>query len=91
MKDMPRYGNLDALLLKWILATPEQKKNFKPIIENHPTVDVIPRSEGEWIKVDDGVLIGDGKHLECSECGVWGENMSNFCSHCGAKMKGGEE
>ena len=49
MNDMPRYGNLDALELKWILATPEQKKNFKQIIEEHPAVDVVPKSEVEKI------------------------------------------
>jgi hypothetical protein len=48
---------------------------------------------GEWLGIDDGVLIGDGKHLECSECGVWKKDRqrSNFCSSCGAKMKGGAE
>ena len=51
------------------------------------------QSEGEWLEIDDGVLIGDGKHLECSECGVWKKDRqrSNFCSNCGAKMKGGAE
>ena len=51
------------------------------------------QSEGEWIEVDDGVLIGDGKHIECSKCGVWKKDRqrSNFCSSCGAKMKGGAE
>lgn len=51
------------------------------------------QSVGEWLEIDDGVLIGDGKHLECSECGVWKKDRqrSNFCSHCGAKMKGGAE
>lgn len=54
--------------------------------------DYRKQSEGEWIEVDDGVLIGDGKHLECSKCGVWKKDKqrSNFCSHCGARMKGGE-
>jgi hypothetical protein len=52
------------------------------------------QSEGEWLEIDDGVLIGDGKHLECSECGVWKKDKqrSNFCSNCGARMlKGGAE
>ena len=50
------------------------------------------QSEGEWLEIDDGVLIGDGKHLECSECGAWKKDKqrSNFCPNCGAKMKGGE-
>lgn len=48
--------------------------------------------EGEWLEINDGVLIGDGKHLECSVCGVWKKDKqrSNFCSSCGAKMKGGK-
>lgn len=51
---------------------------------------------GEWIVVDDGVLIGDGKHLECSKCGVWKKDRqkSNYCPNCGAKMdlkEGAEE
>ena len=51
------------------------------------------QSEGEWLEINDGVLIGDGKHLECSKCGVWKKDKqkSNFCSNCGAKMKGGAE
>ena len=55
--------------------------------------DYRKQSEGEWLEIDDGVLIGDGKHLECSKCGVWKKDKqkSNFCSNCGAKMKGGAE
>lgn len=51
------------------------------------------KSEGEWLEIDDGILIGDGKHLECSECGVWKKDRqrSNFCPNCGARMKGGAE
>ena len=55
-------------------------------------IDRKQRSIGEWLEVYDGVSIGDGKHLECSACGVWKKDRqkSNFCSHCGAEMKGGE-
>ena len=51
------------------------------------------QSVGEWLEIDDGVSIGDGKHLECSKCGVWKKDKqrSNFCPNCGAKMKGGAE
>lgn len=55
--------------------------------------DYRKQSEGEWLEINDGVLIGDGKHLECSKCGVWKKDKqkSNFCSNCGAEMKGGAE
>lgn len=55
--------------------------------------DCRKQSEGEWLEIDDGVSIGDGKHLECSKCGVWKKDKqrSNFCPDCGAKMKDGAE
>ena len=55
--------------------------------------DYRKQSEGEWLEIDDGVLIGEGKHLECSKCGTWRPNRQrvNYCSNCGAKMKGGME
>ena len=57
-------------------------------ILNASAADVVEVRHGKWIEVDDGVQIGDGKHLECSECGVWKKDRqkSNFCPHCGAKM-----
>lgn len=58
-----------------------------------PTADVAEVKHGRWMEVDDGVLIGDGKHIECSECGTWAKDKqkSNYCSHCGAKMDGWTE
>ena len=39
-----------------------------------------------WIEVDDGVLIGNGKHLECSNCHIWSSNIYRYCRCCGAVM-----
>ena len=63
----------------------------KVMVMATPTADVAEVRHGEWIEVDDGVLIGDGKHLECSECHIWKKDKqkSNYCPHCGAKMDGG--
>ena len=46
---------------------------------------------GTWVEVDDGVLIGTGTHLECSECGTWVSRYQRglYCAHCGAKMDEG--
>lgn len=43
---------------------------------------------GTWVEVDDGVLIGTGTHIECSECGTWVSRYQKgcYCAHCGAKM-----
>lgn len=41
---------------------------------------------GYWKKVDDGVLIGDGTHLECSNCHVWSSHRYAYCRCCGAVM-----
>ena len=52
--------------------------------------DVEEVKHGQWIEVDDGVLIGNGKHIECSECGTWRKDKQklNYCPNCGAKMDG---
>ena len=53
------------------------------------------QSEGEWVKSGKGIT----ERVECSNCGgcvryqiidgKWA--YENYCSHCGAKMKGGAE
>lgn len=54
---------------------------------------VTVRERGRWIEVDDGVLIGQGKHHECSRCGTWTTpwRMSNYCPYCGCDMRGEED
>ncbi len=54
---------------------------------------VTVRERGRWVLVDDGVLIGQGKHHECSRCGTWTMpwRMSNYCPYCGADMRGEED
>ena len=48
------------------------------------------RPKGRWEYVDDGVLIGNGMHMECSECSVWkiDRQRTPYCPNCGAKMEG---
>ena len=47
------------------------------------------QSEGEWIDNDD-MYTADMLNYRCSICGNHEYTPRNFCSKCGAKMKGGE-
>ena len=46
--------------------------------------DVQPVKRGHWIEIDYGMF------YECSECGNVREFERNFCSNCGADMRGDE-
>lgn len=46
-----------------------------------------PVVHGRWERVDDGVSIGNGTHLECSNCHVWSKSKYMYCRCCGAKME----
>ena len=49
------------------------------------------QSEGEWIDEDDIWYRAELLHYRCSICGNHDYLKENFCSKCGAKMKGGAE
>lgn len=55
-----------------------------------PAADVAPVVHGRWVIVDDGVMIGDGKHMECSVCHTWNKDRikADYCQNCGARMEG---
>ena len=60
-------------------------------VNRRPTIDPESlRPKGRWEYVDDGVLIGNGMHMECSECSVWkiDRQRTPYCPNCGAKMEG---
>lgn len=59
-------------------------------IKEIPTADVAPVVHGLWVIVDDGVMIGDGKHMECAVCHTWSKDRikANYCPNCGARMDG---
>lgn len=64
---------------------------YASAIRQAPTIDPESlRPKGRWEYVDDGVLIGNGMHMECSECSVWkiDRQRTPYCPNCGAKMEG---
>lgn len=95
---MPRYIDADALTLKiddWRVEGEnleetygknddyvEALRDVLDIIEDAPTADVVERKKGKWIYRTE---------ITCSVCGSPTTFDDNFCSHCGADMRGEEE
>jgi hypothetical protein len=82
---MSRYIDADELIVLG-LDNPDDEHLFefvpKEFIDNAPTADVVEVKRGKWI---------DHK---CSLCGFEpydpsGLDTFNFCSNCGADMRGG--
>lgn len=67
---------------KW---TPQR---VSQMIQRQSAEDVAPVVHGRWVIVDDCVMIGDGKHMECSECHTWKKDRikTDYCPNCGARM-----
>ena len=52
--------------------------------------DVAPVVHGYWIRHDDADIV-EGYYVpeyECSKCGTWKKDDSDFCPDCGARMDG---
>jgi len=52
--------------------------------------DVVPVVYGHWIRHDDADIV-EGYYVpeyECSKCGAWKKDDSDFCPDCGARMDG---
>ena len=62
---------------------------MKQWFEHQPSVDVAPVVHGRWIrhwKARDTLWGYYEDMFECSKCGAWKEDDSDFCPDCGAKM-----
>ena len=65
--------------------------------ENHVQGDFKIEEMAEDLSQKTGKWIDSGYGVECSLCGEWyphasiARNQLNFCSNCGADMRGGEE
>ncbi len=52
-------------------------------IEKAPEIDATPVKHGMWVYDD---FDGDGLDYQCSACGRYTRQASNYCPNCGAKM-----
>lgn len=57
------------------------------VLRNLPSADVQPVRHGHWTLQEDRTKKLYGWHI-CSECGAWIGEPTNYCSNCGADMRG---
>ena len=67
-----------------ILCRACEHQDDMDLIDDMPAAGVQPVKRGHWIEIDYGMF------YECSECGNVREFERNFCSNCGADMRGDE-
>lgn len=65
----------------------EYKKSILRTIDEQPTADVAPKSEGRWEKRVFIIFDSEKVGYRCSECNTTWDVTTNYCPHCGAKMK----
>ncbi len=54
-------------------------------------IEALTRPKGEWIFSPKDAIELMFTKPKCSECGFESSDGGNFCSNCGAEMKGGAE
>lgn len=62
------------------------RQDFKAVINAVPSAE--PKT-GHWIFNPKDAIESMFTLPKCSECGFESSDAGNFCSNCGAKMKGG--
>lgn len=82
---------MDRLLIRFCKEATDNNVALYEHFLDIPTADVKPVIHGRWIKSEH-----DGMRMivfECSNCGSYYPlpDGLNFCPHCGADMRGGEE
>lgn len=63
---------------------------YKAQIEKIPSADVRENIHGEWKSEDERVPLEESLLYRCSECNKVSFWQTNFCSNCGADMRGGK-
>lgn len=59
------------------------------LIEAIPSAD---RPQGEWIDSQGRPMrLYESYSANCSACGEWSEYLTEYCPHCGARMKGADD
>ena len=52
---------------------------------------IADRPQGEWIYIDEPIIGNPYGRYKCSECNLEEPFESDFCPHCGARMKGAND
>ena len=95
---MSREKQIEEMATKIQHATASVYTDAKDCAESLYNAGYRKQSEGEW-KTEITNWVYDTKRKFCSDCGnapfydprLGSYRLTNFCPHCGAKMKGGAE
>ena len=87
---MDKYINADKLRQAVLAQSPNIYSDWETagvlnLINKQPTADVKEVVRGKWI----GQSSDDEDFCECSICGHYQEDVSDFCLSCGADMREG--
>ena len=92
---MARYIDADKLIAeRTIFMQDEEAFDVAVVLVSDiklaPTADVEEVKHGEWILHDYAEVIEYCviPNYECSVCGIWKREDSDYCPFCGAKMRG---
>lgn len=93
---MPRYIDAEELLHRLPNDLP-YKASVRRVLILAPSADVQEVRRGKWVGTQYYTISMRGRRIrntiyKCSVCGESNGRIKNpYCSHCGAKMKGGAE
>lgn len=59
------------------------------VVAEAPTIEAEPVRRGRWIVRDNPCT--NWYKVACSKCGYGGVMTWNYCTHCGARMDGGQK
>ena len=61
------------------------------LMEEIKAIPSADRPQGEWIYIDEPIVGNPYGRYRCSKCNLEEPFESDFCPHCGAKMKGADD
>jgi hypothetical protein len=64
---------------------------FVSVLKNAPTVDAVEVVHGHWVLRQEKDTFGYINHFCCSQCGKESKDVGNYCSSCGADMRGDKQ
>lgn len=63
----------------------DSRERIADLVKSMPTIE--QRKKGKWIIISDGWF----DVVRCDQCGKTQDDISSYCPHCGADMRGVQE
>ena len=63
------------------------KECISEVLDSAPTIEAEPVRRGKWIEK----WFGYGYKVRCSKCGCLADQMTDYCSNCGARMEDADD